>query len=141
MLETLQSWLGEHREIVVGLAVLSGVTAIGSIIGLPFVLSGLPQDYFVARRRTANPFGRRHPALRWTLRIAKSALGFVLIAVGLVLLMLPGQGLLMVLAGLVLAEFPGKRRLELLMARRSRVMRAMNWIRRRAGKPPFDPPR
>ncbi|HZW09682.1 MAG TPA: PGPGW domain-containing protein [Phycisphaerales bacterium] len=138
MLEALRSWLSEHHSIVVGLAIVSGVTAVGSLVALPAVLVGLPADYFVTQRRTAGLFARRHPALRWSWRVVKTVVGFALIVVGLALLMLPGQGLLMVLAGLVLAEFPGKRRMERAMAKRPRIMRAMNWIRRKAGKPEFE---
>jgi hypothetical protein len=111
------------------------------VIALPYVILGLPEDYFASRRRTANPFGKRHPAVRWSVRIVKSVLGFALILIGVAMLMLPGQGLLMVVAGLVLAEFPGKRSLERALARRRRIMRAMNWIRRKGSKPPFEEPR
>jgi hypothetical protein len=141
MLDAIRSWLGEHQTLMLWLAVFSGATAVGSLVALPAVLVGLPADYFATPERTAGLFAKRHPALRWSWRVFKTVLGTALFVVGLVLLMLPGQGLLMVLAGLVLAEFPGKHRLERLVAGRPRVMRAMNWIRRKAGKPEFEPVR
>lgn len=135
-----QAWLNANSGLVGTLAAVSLATAVVSVVGLPWVLIALPADYFATRRRTATPFGRQHPALRWSVRVLKNALGFVLILVGVALLVLPGQGLLMVLAGLVLAEFPGKRRAERALARRPRVLRAMNWMRAKAKRPPFDPP-
>jgi len=136
----LQSWLQAHGGVVTVLVGVSIATAIVSVLALPLVLAGLPADYFATKKRTPTPLGRRHPTLRWTVRVAKSVAGFILILCGLALLVLPGQGLLMVLAGLVLAEFPGKRRLERTLARRDRVLRAMNWVRRKAGCEPFVPP-
>lgn len=138
MLESIRSWLSEHQAFVVWLAIFSGATAIGSLVALPLVLVGLPPDYFATPHRTPGRFAKRHPALRWSWRVVKTVLGFALLATGLLLLMLPGQGLLMVIAGLVLAEFPGKRRLERALARRPSIMRAMNWVRRKMGKPEFQ---
>jgi len=59
--------------------------------------------------------------------------------VGLGLLVLPGQGLLMIVVGLALVQFPGKRRVELWLVHRRRVWRALNWVRRKMGKPEFEP--
>ncbi|MBK7406367.1 MAG: hypothetical protein IPJ41_17645 [Phycisphaerales bacterium] len=117
-------------------------TAAVAVLAFPLVIAGLPEDYFAARRRPPARFVRAHPALRWTFRIAKNVLGAALLVLGVALLALPGQGLLTIVAGLILVEFPGKRRLELAIARRERVMLAMNWIRRKARKPALQrPPR
>ena len=59
---------------------------------------------------------------------------------GALMLVLPGQGLLTLLAGLMLVEFPAKRRLELWILRRAPVLRVVQWMRSRAGKPPLDLP-
>ena len=56
------------------------------------------------------------------------------------MLVTPGQGLLTLLAGLLLMNFPGKYQLERWLVSRRGVLTALNWLRRRSGQVPFDPP-
>ena len=53
---------------------------------------------------------------------------------------LPGQGLLTLLIGLMLTDFPGKYRLEKRLIAQPGVLKAVNWLRARAGHPPLEPP-
>ena len=80
---------------------------------------------------------QRHPTLRWVGLLVKNALGVVLVLMGLAMLVLPGQGVLTLLIGISLLDFPGKRGLERKIIRTPTVHRAMDAIRRRAGKPPL----
>ena len=57
--------------------------------------------------------------------------------VGLILLVLPGQGLLTILIGLLLLDFPGKRAVELKLVRRPGIAAFLNRMRARHGRPPF----
>jgi hypothetical protein len=59
---------------------------------------------------------------------------------GIALLVLPGQGLLTILLGITLLDLPGKRHLEIVLLRRPSVSRAVNWLRRKSGRPPLDLP-
>ncbi|MEZ4272195.1 MAG: PGPGW domain-containing protein [Myxococcota bacterium] len=65
-------------------------------------------------------------------------LGGTLVFVGILMLLLPGQGILTALVGLSLMTFPGKNRALQWVLKQSVVLRAANAIRRRAGKPPFE---
>ena len=56
---------------------------------------------------------------------------------GLLMLVLPGQGILTLLAGLVLLDFPGKFLLLRWLARKDRILRSLNWIRKKGHKEPF----
>ena len=49
----------------------------------------------------------------------------------------PGPGILIFVLGVMLLDFPGKRRLEQWLVRRATVLRAMNRLRQRYGKPPL----
>ena len=64
-------------------------------------------------------------------------LGLLLVAAGLAMLFLPGQGLLTVLIGVCVMDFPGKRGLLQRLVRGPKVQGALNWIRRKRGKEPF----
>ena len=70
--------------------------------------------------------------------VIRNVLGWVFVVAGIAMLVLPGQGLLSIIAGLVLIDFPGKHRLERRLLASHVVRDAMNWLRRRAGRPPFD---
>jgi hypothetical protein len=70
----------------------------------------------------------------------KNVLGILLVALGGLFLVTPGQGLLTVLAGLVLINFPGKRALELWIIRFPLVLRAVNWLRGKRGREPLQVP-
>jgi hypothetical protein len=82
----------------------------------------------------------KRPALRLALLAGKNVLGGVLIVAGLLMLLVPGQGLLTIAVGLVLTDFPGKFRLERWLMRRRSVWRSINWLRRRAGREPLERP-
>ncbi len=118
------------------LGALSAVLFVVSVVALPWLIARLPMDYFdpksfAARRRSLHD---RHPLYV----IARNLFGLLLILCGLLMLFLPGQGLLTIIVGLVLAEFPGKDRVERAIVSAAPVLRAMNAIRRRAGRPPLD---
>jgi hypothetical protein len=139
---TILDWLNERPELLRGAALLSLATFLASLIGLPLLVAALPADYFALARPPADRFGSHHPLLRWTILVLKNVLGVALLACGVAMLVLPGQGILTVLVGLSFMNFPRKRRLELAIVRHRRVRAALDWIRRRAKKPTlivFDP--
>jgi hypothetical protein len=53
---------------------------------------------------------------------------------------LPGQGILTMLIGISLTDFPGKFHVERWFIEKPAVFKALNWIRRRAKKPPLVNP-
>ncbi len=110
------------------------------LVAVPWVIARLPEDYFCAnhRRRGAPSTGRRWLLL--PLVLLKNLLGLVLLLLGLLMLVTPGQGLLTVLAGLLLLNFPGKYRLERQLVAQPAVFRGLNWLRGRLGRRPFQPP-
>lgn len=122
-----------------GIAFVLTTLSIGSILlsvaFLPFVVVRLPEDYFA--RSPGESLWSDWSLRRKARAILRSLLGLVLVAVGIALLFLPGQGVLTILAGVVLAEFPGKFRIERWILRRETVRSALNAIRGRVGKEPF----
>jgi hypothetical protein len=120
-----------------GMAGASLLLAILSMVAVPYWLIRLPADYFAGEKRRRAEWARRHPVERWVLLVVRGAAGLLLVAVGLALLVLPGQGLLTILCGLMVASFPGKYRLERWLVARRGVRAAIDWLRRRAGRPPL----
>ena len=103
----------------------------------PAIIARIPADYFVREVREET---RSWHAMRIATRVAKNLLGVLLLAAGILMLVLPGQGILTIFAALMLLEFPGKRRLELAIIRQPIVLKAVQWLRQRAGRDPLDLP-
>jgi len=118
---------------------LSLVLSIGGFFLMRQLLVSMPADYFV--RPGPLPWQLRHPVLRCILAIGKNLVGAVLLVAGLVMLAVPGPGILTILAALVLLDVPGKRALEQRFLALPAVLNAINGIRQRANQPPLEMPR
>jgi Putative transmembrane protein (PGPGW) len=129
-LELLLVWAG-------GLSLL-GLAA--AVVGVPWVVARLPADYFNQSHRAVWRFRGHEPWFALVLGGLKNLAGAVLVLLGLVMLVTPGQGLMTLLVGLLLMNFPGKYRLERWLVGRRGVLAALNWLRRRGGHPPLEPP-
>jgi hypothetical protein len=105
---------------------------------MPWIVTRLPADYFSHGQRTSHePTDNKAPS-GIILILAKNVFGAVLLLLGIIMLLTPGQGLLTILAGLMLMNFPGKYRLERWVVTRPGVLRSLNWLRSRRGVPPFS---
>jgi heme A synthase len=138
--QPLFDWLEAHQGLVRATVAASIVTFVASLIALPVLVAALPTDYFAALDAPPTRWRKRHRVVHLVVLVLKNALGAVLVVMGLAMLALPGQGILTLVAGLMLLNFPGKRRLEIRIARAPRIFHGLNWLRRKAGKPPLDAP-
>jgi hypothetical protein len=133
----MQDWIQNHHTILLGLIGLSAITLIASLFLVPLMVVRVPADYFTPDAVHHTPFGDKHPLVRILLIAGKNLLGLLLVILGILMLVLPGQGVLTVLAGLVLLDIPGRRRALEWIASRRPVLASMNWIRERAGHEPL----
>ncbi len=76
----------------------------------------------------------RNPVLRYILLVFKNLLGYFLLLMGVIMLFIPGQGLLSITLGILLINFPGKKKLELKFFSNKKVLYVINSIRQKAGK-------
>lgn len=126
------------QEVILVLLLVSVATFLGSIILIPWVITRIPRAYFAKRNRTESRFKNEHPVLWPFLFVVRNFLGAVLFVVGLLLLVLPGQGILMIVASTFLLEFPGKYRMQRWLVRRPKVLRSINWLRSRFERRPLE---
>lgn len=133
-------WVGEHQLFFQVLGLTSLALLLASVVIFPLVVAHLPGDYFVRDRRDPARRIRRRPVLWVFLTVLKNLTGLVLILAGVVMLVLPGQGILTILMGLALTNFPGKYRLERWLVQRPAVGRGLNRIRTFAGKDGLEIP-
>ena len=125
------------RDIIVWL-VMFLVTFFGSLGLVSFVLVKLPNTYF-QESHPRNFLSERHKAVRWSGLVLKNMVGAMLVVLGIIMSLpgVPGQGILTILLGIMLLDFPGKRRLEQKLVSRPKVLRGINQLRARFGKPPM----
>lgn len=133
---TLLDWFHDHPYILIACGILSIATLFGTALLLPLMIGHLPDDYFLKNKIGKHSIDN-HPIMKWAFKIGKNLLGLLLIVAGLAMLVLPGQGLLTIFAGLILADFPGKRKLERFLIGKKSVLRAINYIRQKAKRPPI----
>ena len=69
--------------------------------------------------------------------MGKNLIGYGLIVAGLLMLFLPGQGILTLVMGLLLVDYPGKFRLERKLVKTPAILNSLNWLRKKAKKPPL----
>ena len=122
-----------HRAMLLGLGTASLIMFAVSLVVLPAIILALPPHFFL---RYADQGGAKKKR-GFGVVLLKNLIGFILTGSGIVLLFLPGQGLLMIFIGIVLMDFPGKRRLVRHLLRNRQLHRSLNWIRRQAGRPPL----
>jgi len=128
------------EQLLLWSTVASVVAVIATVIGLPWVITRLPHDYFSRPRREVWRDSSQEPVFALVLGVLKNLLGLVLVILGLIMLVTPGQGILTLLAGFLLMNFPGKYQLERWLVLRPGVLRGLNWLRERHDHAPFDSP-
>ena len=136
----MSEWLRANDVLVGWLSAISVLLFIGSLVAVPWLLTRIPADYFVRRRHLIDRSRYRHPALHIAMLALKNLCGLVLLVAGIVMLVIPGQGILTILAGLLCLDFPGKFALEQRLVRQRPLLRTINWIRAKAHRPPLAIP-
>lgn len=140
MIESLIAFYEDNQVILGLMAGISVMMFAGSLLSLPWLLSLIPADYFQSPEPYKAHHSFKHPVMRHIVIGAKNIMGWFLILAGIIMLVLPGQGLITMLVGLLLIDFPGKRGLERKLVSRHSVMRSINWLRARRGKAPLLAP-
>ena len=139
-LQLLWAQLSAYEDLWVWLGLGSAILFFGTLLALPWLAALIPVDYFAhAREPIAKPL-RLHPVLRIVLHIARNTLGLLLIAAGILMLFLPGQGLLTILLGVLVMHFPGKYRLEQWLVQQPGILTALNWLRAKRHTAALTPP-
>lgn len=122
-------------DVLLALSLFSGVLFFVSLFGASWAVRRLPPDYLL---HDAEPSSARGLARGWL--FLRNGLGGVLLVMGVIMLALPGQGLLTILAAFTIMSFPGKRRLEHKLMVIPSVLKTINGLRRRSGHPPLIVP-
>lgn len=143
-MKALPEWLAQALEqwqpLLFALGGISALMAIATLVCLPWVITRLPQDYFIRPERVVWRNLADEPAATLVFIAVKNGIGAILVLLGVIMLVTPGQGVLTILAGLMLMNFPGKYRLERWLVLRPGVLLGLNWLRGLRGEAPFTAP-
>lgn len=121
---------------------LTTVASIAYFIVISCIITQMDKRYFIRKKNSGDDSSAPHltsinSSVTYVVKIAKIIVGLYLLACGIVMLFLPGQGLITMLIGLSLIPFPGKNKIEQNILSRKSVRSSLNWIRIKANKEPF----
>ena len=137
--EKIISWSSMNSDLLFLLGSLSIFILIISVFMMVLIISFLPEDYFKSENRNliSSIQNSRYPLLKLLVLITKNFFGVLLLLSGILMLVLPGQGVLTIITGLVFMDYPGKYKFERKLLRQKGVINSINWIRSRLSKPPL----
>ncbi len=135
MLDFITQATADYHQHFVWIGVVSFVVFVISLLLTPFLLGKIPQDYFIHANQHKVEIKHLGHLL---VVIVRTLIGSVLLIAGIIMLVTPGQGVISILLGLFLMEFPGKRKLELKLINHEPTFKALNWLRSKANKTPFE---
>jgi hypothetical protein len=115
------------RIVQAALVAASIAMFVGSIVAIPWFVRRLPADHFVRPPKT-------HSLMT---KVLRNAGGAVLVALGLAMLVLPGQGLIAILFGLSVMDLEVKHKVMRSLLGRKHIQELVQRIRAKAGKPPL----
>ena len=128
------SYFLQNNQIFLYISGLSTIFFLLSLLGLSWLISIIPHNYFVDKKRVSL-IKMKNPLMWLPIIIIKNSIGLVLILFGILMLILPGQGVLTIITGLIFLDYPGKFRFERSLVRNKLILNSMNWIRRKLNKP------
>lgn len=112
----------------------------GSIAVAWVLIVRMPTDFLSRDHRVPSAFATRHPLVRLTWRVVRNLIGVVFVTTGVVMLLTPGQGILFIFLGTTMVDFPRKEQVIRRLLGRRGILKVINRIRGKAGKPQLQPP-
>ena len=134
----MQKYLPENlTDILFFLGITSFAVLVISALSIGYFIKQIPYDYFLNNKRGISEYKNKNPIF-WIITLAlKNIVGYCLIIGGILMLVLPGQGLLTIFVGLMLSDYPGKFKLERRIIKTRLILKTINWYRGKSNIPPI----
>jgi hypothetical protein len=129
MFSTLIDWL-QHPAFQIALGCFSLVALLATLVMVPRFVVTLPVDFL--------QYSVRPPVRHPLVKLLRNVLGVLLILLGVLMLILPGPGLMVLLVGLLFLDFPRKRIVILRLMSQPGVLTLINKLRQKRGHPPIE---
>ena len=135
-IESITEFVSSYRVYILWLATISLFVFIFSLISIKWLVALIPTNYFIKKNMVKS---KKSYSFIWLISIiVKNLIGYTLILGGLLMLVLPGQGLFTILMGLILSNYPGKYNIERRFISIPSVLKTVNWLRKKSNKPPLE---
>tara|TARA_B100000965_G_scaffold179691_1_gene149856 strand:- start:598 stop:1053 length:456 start_codon:yes stop_codon:yes gene_type:complete len=135
LIDQISGIILNYKNFILWLGSISFLVFIFSLISIKWLVALIPNDYFIEDKR--NKYQSSYP-LTWLISIIiKNIVGYILIIGGILMLVLPGQGLFTIIIGLMLSNYPGKYFIERKFIAIPSVLKTINWLRKKSNKPPL----
>ena len=135
-IENIKTLLDNYYDIFFWLGVVSSIIFLISLLSIRWLVCMIPSDYFIKKEQSK--FKSNYPVAWIISSIIKNIFGYVLIFGGILMLVLPGQGLITIFIGLMLSNYPGKYKIEKKIIAIPRIFKTINWLRKKSDEPPLN---
>ena len=135
LIENIQNLFGDYYDFFFWLGIVSSVIFLVSLLSIGRLVSLIPSDYFINRKESK--FKLNYPVAWIVSAVIKNIFGYILILGGILMLILPGQGLITIFIGLSLSNYPGKYSIEKRIIAIPKILKSINWLRKRSNEPPL----
>ena len=135
LIENIQNLFGDYYDFFFWLGIVSSVIFLVSLLSIGWLVSLIPSDYFINRKESK--FKLNYPVAWIVSVVIKNIFGYILIFGGILMLILPGQGLITIFVGLLLSNYPGKYSIEKRIIATPKILKSINWLRKRSNEPPL----
>ena len=109
IINSLLELLSSYRNLIVWFGSVSIFIFIFSLLSIKWLVGLIPVDYFINKAPSKTKL--TNPILWYLITIIKNIIGYSLILGGIMMLVLPGQGVFTIVIGLMLSNYPGKYKL------------------------------
>ena len=133
--EQLSQQIINYKSYIFWLGAISFAIFIFSLVSIKWLVSLIPSDYFINKK--SSKFKSKYPVMWLVSMIIKNLIGYVLIIGGILMLVLPGQGLFTIFIGLMMSNYPGKYFIERKFIAIPSVLKTINWLRKRSNQEPL----
>ena len=124
-----------YKNLILWFGSISLFVFLFSLLSIKWLVSLILEDYFINKKdskiKTSNIF------FWYIVLIFKNLIGYSLILGGIMMLVLPGQGLFTIIIGLMMSNYPGKYSIEKKFIAIPTILKSINWLRRKSNKPPI----
>jgi len=127
-----------HEILLLWLTIGSIMGFIGSLIVIPWILIQIPSDYFSYSKRKKHQWGSYPSIIRLVFLLVKNILGVIFIISGIIMIFIPGQGIITIIIGIILTDFPYKYKIERWIINRPAILKYINKLRAKAKKDPIE---
>lgn len=135
LIENIQNLFSDYYDLFFWIGIISSIIFLGSLLSIRWLVSLIPSDYFVNRKESK--FKLNYPVTWIVYTIIKNIFGYILILGGILMLILPGQGLITIFIGLMLSNYPGKYTIEKKIIATPKILKSINWLRKKSNEPPL----